>query len=1254
MSERTGRIAVNLVEAEVLAAGWLFREQPISDQGIDAHIESVVRVPGKRGDDELGTGRLVALQIKGGPSQFRRPSPNGWWFAFDERKASLWLGHALPVVVVLVDEESREIYWQRVSPSTVVSTGKRFKMEVPRDQTLKTAGPALANLASGLEQLALARYEYSLLGVPPVVRAALRDRPEPERADAALLAMHLSEGRGNPSGTVRSLLSAAPIWLTRNPDWAWRVLGRYSSDHDLLHPAAEAFDLSAVAATEDAARARDLLNVSVLLWQTEPDRAREALREAEAISGADAVLVAIARTVHSRAADDPAPWDLDALLAGHDERVSDSAAAQRLLAVQARRAGDLGSALLHARAAVSRDEHDDELKSLLADLLIASQSRSVGSVADLNEAAQLLRGAIEDRRNWSGPTEHLVSALATAYWLAGDLERLVNLGVPPPLGAAVNPVPEPALRLGAYAAAALGRSAAVKLACDHLGEGPAAHLIRLELTPSEGTQPEELLDATIAAFRWACVGEDVREAARLGVRLAENGVDVRDELSRFVSRNLLPESALPLATALLAAHEDLDSALPSLRDLARSDPVAGEYLVGLLRQADRPRDAAEAAGSLFELTGSDIYLFLRAKCLIAAEAGPEAVAAALRAVGQTAMRPVDRADLLTFLAARSADQRDWTDAERYLTQVLELFEQPDDSAVWRLVVALTNQGRVRRAAHAIARYHPQVRNKSEAELWLRAHGTLRWNRQLAMDAYALAERFADDPQLSTALLGHIVLSTRGTVGEEPDGELADADDTQELHDLNDAELDERRALAQDAVPGELHRRAFELMERIVERHGDETGVRVLKGEDADDVVGQTLDILKEASRAEEAISTVVALARECRVPIGLLAGCLGRGYATLVIQRALGVLVAASANDDEHESESAAAREHFGGDVVVDASTVVSLAGLRHAGELTGRFGSLVTAPAAMFGLHRAAFDVRGLAGSPGSIRWDSIRAELVATELSADEFRRMHRRSELVQQYADRIEVREVAERTVLADLMVSREHSEWIDVLQLAVDREAPLWSDDLALRRLARDLGVVAFGTPAVVDAVRDDELDRADDTSLDQAIDAAFDRILELASDMIVDLPLGDEGLLLLAQADGWRPGAAAAAMSRPAWWAANPHGVAVLERIYESCAGEVPEFLPAWQYAAMLGTARLLEPTAASAVLATLALLGYGESEPTDDVRISGLREARQVASDLGYPDPLSAVAASAMALARTGKCREPERMAERLVRAFEA
>ena len=56
----TGQRCVHIVADLVAPMGWLFREQPVHDYGIDAIVEVV--------EAEQATGQLLAFQIKAGAS----------------------------------------------------------------------------------------------------------------------------------------------------------------------------------------------------------------------------------------------------------------------------------------------------------------------------------------------------------------------------------------------------------------------------------------------------------------------------------------------------------------------------------------------------------------------------------------------------------------------------------------------------------------------------------------------------------------------------------------------------------------------------------------------------------------------------------------------------------------------------------------------------------------------------------------------------------------------------------------------------------------------------------------------------------------------------------------------------------------------------------------------------------------------------------------------------------------------------------
>lgn len=1246
MSEQTNRLAVSATEATALRLEWFFRPQEVSDQGIDAHIEKFEWVAGKDGKSyEVGTGRLIAIQIKGGPSYFSKPSPNGWWFSFDKKKHKLWLGHALPVIVVLVDLEQDELYWQRVTVRTAIKAGAGYKLEIPRTQRVREADSEWVDLASGLERHAEARYEYSLQSLPPDVQHKFENRQIKERADTALLAMHLSEGRLNPRGTVAALLATSPPWLSRNADWAWAAVGAYASDHDVHDLAAEAFERSSHAAVGPL-RTQSLVSAALHVREADPGRCDALLGRAETLAD-DEVVLAVARTVTSVPVGDGSPWSLDPLLVSGDERIAHSAVAQRVLALAARRLGDHDTSIEHGRAALAVDPDSSESMSQLATALLARHAAG-GQTEDALEAISLLRSLIAQRRNWSGPVSADEVRLASVCMLLGDLDGAVATCLPPPFGSAdpssLNP---DCLRIGVRAAHWSGRGDIVEHAVALMGNDVLDQLALVSVGVVQLSTDEAIALRRTALDR-AIADEAFEEVARLGVTLCSEGVDVRQELQPFAARSILPSGMLELCSTLLIASDDLDSALPQLRELAKSDAVAGEFLMGLLQEADRHSEAADAAGMLYEITGSEVYLLQRANCLIDADAREAAGEAARRAVTVTSIRPVERGRLLTFLGAEAADAQDWPLAEMYLTQVLELFSEPRDGDIWRVVTCQLAQGRLKKAAKLITKYRPAVRDEADAKLWLRAHATLRWTERMAMDAFALAERFQDDPELSTALLSHIVFVTHGVKNDEsPQGDpdidptvQVGADDA-DLEELDDADLERRRALAQESVPGELHRRAFQMMDELVHRHGDRTGIRVLRGT-SENLAEELIAELKRQAESQQALHQLVEQVRESKVPLGFAAGVFRRGYTSTVVQRALGYLVASSAVDIEHDDEVECARAALGQSVVLDVSAVVTLTGVDEPAELAGRFAAQYVPAAAMVDLQRASFDIRSLAGSPGSMAWDPEREAVAVSALDEAEFQRLMDRIDRIDAYTDRLSVRTPSQIRLTDELGKDPHHHVWTETLELAAELQVALWCDDLGLRRMARTHGIPTFGTPGLTDAIRDVALEGSTTAEGDQVvIDRAAALNRSMARDWVVDLPLYADDLLAIAESESWAAGAGALAISRPAWWIANHDGVATVQTLYGHVRNAAPDQLPAWQYAAMRGIARALNAEVGSGVLALLALRGFSD-DPTAQERADGLERAIKVASDLGYPDPTAGLHAAAKTLASAGECDDPE------------
>lgn len=138
--ERIGVYSVGKIFTQQLK--WIFREQPVNDFGIDAFVEIT------SAGTEIPTGRLIGVQIKSGKSYFKESRDDHFVFRGSKRHLEYWLNHSIPVVMVLYDQVSDLGYWQEVNKSTVILTGKLFKLKIPKKNVFQnTDRYMLSNIA---------------------------------------------------------------------------------------------------------------------------------------------------------------------------------------------------------------------------------------------------------------------------------------------------------------------------------------------------------------------------------------------------------------------------------------------------------------------------------------------------------------------------------------------------------------------------------------------------------------------------------------------------------------------------------------------------------------------------------------------------------------------------------------------------------------------------------------------------------------------------------------------------------------------------------------------------------------------------------------------------------------------------------------------------------------------------------------------------------------------------------------------------
>lgn len=125
--DRDGVYAVASVVTKEL--NWVFREQFISDYGIDAHIEIC--------NAKEPTGKLIGVQIKAGTSYFKEDMGEYIVFRGKQKHLEYWLKHSLPVIIVLYNPETKECIWEHINESTIVMLNKSsWKINIPKNKIL--------------------------------------------------------------------------------------------------------------------------------------------------------------------------------------------------------------------------------------------------------------------------------------------------------------------------------------------------------------------------------------------------------------------------------------------------------------------------------------------------------------------------------------------------------------------------------------------------------------------------------------------------------------------------------------------------------------------------------------------------------------------------------------------------------------------------------------------------------------------------------------------------------------------------------------------------------------------------------------------------------------------------------------------------------------------------------------------------------------------------------------------------------------
>jgi hypothetical protein len=320
-----------------------------------------------------------------------------------------------------------------------------------------------------------------------------------------------------------------------------------------------------------------------------------------------------------------------------------------------------------------------------------------------------------------------------------------------------------------------------------------------------------------------------------------------------------------------------------------------------------------------------------------------------------------------------------------------------------------------------------------------------------------------------------------------------------------------------------------------------------------------------------------------RTPLALLGALLKRTYTEVLIQRAVGPLVAMTPQDGGVGVE--VARKALNNDVVADLSAMHVVAELVDAQPLlvaaidvafrqvvaTEAVARDVAVGADALGRNIAGTWISASSGNPGYFApvsdIERARVERCARQLE--------------QEIAKHRVVPTPADLTVFGATERQTDISSWDRTIQLAYERGHPLWSDDAITRALARSVGIPSFSTLDLLDVLTD--IGRL---SPDQVKKAQQD----LLARGIADVQLTSDMLITTAVNHGWQTGWAGAALARPEAWTSPADTIQMWIAFIRAVPTERHERVPAWMHLATLGAARtpyVLGPTAARTVISQI-------------------------------------------------------------------
>jgi hypothetical protein len=807
------------------------------------------------------------------------------------------------------------------------------------------------------------------------------------------------------------------------------------------------------------------------------------------------------------ATEDLPPWD------GPERVIALSLRAHAMLVK-----GRIDDGLSITAAILEEDSERTSVAILHSKLLLAAASGQSGDEQQqtIKAAETVARGARDLRRKWRGPSEDAVEVLCDAALLRGDLEEILKVGLGEPIGSALPREAdyEPVRQSALLAARGLGREDLARSLLSETDDAFSRVILEGGAASSSGASEETWR----AAFEAADSGMRSFEAQYNLALLGVEDIPGVDEL-----RSGDPMRADVLEATSLAKRGSYEEAVQLLRPHVKSSPRAAWALSRLhfdRGQVGRGLRVLRDLVSDFNDSAARLELAQRL-----AEDGQweEVEREGLLLLATPGVEDATVIGALELLVEGAAQRLDWPQAESHARALVDQSGDRVDTR-WVLVATLWNQRFFQKAWEQLLKAPPlEPVDEEQALMYVILRSRFESTSEVIESLVGIANQYWENEELcATALLGVVLITSRN----------------------QDADFEETAIGSWQEAVG-----------RFVEQRPESAYLSSISG-----TVEENLEHIRQSLlpgiRQQEALKRSVQLGLQ---PYGALAATSGRPYGLALIGRAAGchpICVPESLG-----AERAACRDGFDEDIVIEPSVLNTMSLIPEAWtRLIARFDR-IRIPLLCVDDLIATEDSLAMP-STGTMTVDPLSEQLRFSEISDELRETAQARAAWIIGKARNLSV----EQTVAWDMFDEPPDGDdhrfsWLLPLELARRDGLPLMTDDPVVRAAARQAGVSTFGSVAFLLEISEADADSEASVKNHMGL---------LKRSGFVDLPQEDGEIQALAREEGFAPGIASFAMTRPIFWRDLQSALGLFEEIVDEVVQVDRTWLSVWVAHAAIG------------------------------------------------------------------------------------